>query len=332
MSDRRIKWIDALKLFAIFLVLWGHSIQYLSSAPYAENPLFRAIYSFHMPLFMMLSGFLGGRLLTKDIKEVVRDKGRRLLVPVVSFGMLWGLSDISDATGRIAGFWIDSLWFLKSAFICMVIFRIVMLPRRHGWLWLLLSVIAVQPIDYCDLWQMYPCFVTGWILRNYFDSVRPMSGWILSITAIVFVGMLLFFGPEYFSAGGPGSYIADEIAANMKAVIWISCYKMIIGIVGAVFFILLFERCSHLLPASPAGDALCRVGTYSLEIYVMQWFFLERFLASRLDFGKVCSGPLVFNLIITPVVSILVLALCLATIFLLKRSRHVGILMFGHAR
>lgn len=74
-----------------------------------------------MPLFMMLSGFLGGRLLSRDIREVVRDKGRRLLVPVVSFGMLWGLSDISDAPGRIAGFWIDSLWFLKSAFLCVVI-------------------------------------------------------------------------------------------------------------------------------------------------------------------------------------------------------------------
>lgn len=158
MSDRRIKWIDALKLFAIFLVLWGHSVQYLSSAPYAENPLFRTIYSFHMPLFMMLSGFLGGTLLSRNIREVVRDKGRRLLVPVVSFGMLWGLLDIPDAPRRIVVFWIDSLWFLKSAFLCVVIFRIAMLPRRHGWLWLLLSVIAVQPIAYWCLpcvWRLF---------------------------------------------------------------------------------------------------------------------------------------------------------------------------------
>lgn len=49
-------------------------------------------------------GFLGGRLHSRNIREVVRDKGRRLLIPVVSFGILWDLLNIPDAPWRIVGF------------------------------------------------------------------------------------------------------------------------------------------------------------------------------------------------------------------------------------
>ena len=34
MVQASIKWLDALKLFAIFLVLWGHAVQHLLSSEY----------------------------------------------------------------------------------------------------------------------------------------------------------------------------------------------------------------------------------------------------------------------------------------------------------
>lgn len=49
----RILQIDVLKGFAILLVVLGHAIY----ETYSENNIvFRMIYSFHMPLFMFLSG------------------------------------------------------------------------------------------------------------------------------------------------------------------------------------------------------------------------------------------------------------------------------------
>lgn len=53
----RMQSMDLLKFLAIFLVLWGHAEQYLLSCDYAERAVYRHIYSFHMPLFMMISGF-----------------------------------------------------------------------------------------------------------------------------------------------------------------------------------------------------------------------------------------------------------------------------------
>lgn len=55
----RIKWIDGLKCFAITLVVIGHIIQYVTNpTDFDSNILFRYIYSFHMALFMMVSGYL----------------------------------------------------------------------------------------------------------------------------------------------------------------------------------------------------------------------------------------------------------------------------------
>lgn len=53
----RVLYLDLLKCFAIFLVIWGHSIQYFKSTAYFDEPIYRIIYSFHMPLFMALSGY-----------------------------------------------------------------------------------------------------------------------------------------------------------------------------------------------------------------------------------------------------------------------------------
>ena len=62
---KRIDWIDFLKAFAIFLVVWGHIIQ--SNFPNL-NTINGFILAFHMPLFAILSGLFfnadsgGGKL------------------------------------------------------------------------------------------------------------------------------------------------------------------------------------------------------------------------------------------------------------------------------
>lgn len=61
----RNKEIDYLKGLSIILVVVGHAIQY-NICDYNVNPFFNIIYSFHMPLFMFISGYVA--FLTIDIK------------------------------------------------------------------------------------------------------------------------------------------------------------------------------------------------------------------------------------------------------------------------
>ena len=53
----RLSYVDVLKGYAILLVILGHSIQN-TVLDFDGNIVFRVIYSFHMPLFMILSGIV----------------------------------------------------------------------------------------------------------------------------------------------------------------------------------------------------------------------------------------------------------------------------------
>lgn len=53
--NNRIEYIDILRGFAIFLVTLGHVLE---KSGYHESSLFAFIYSFHMPLFFCISGYV----------------------------------------------------------------------------------------------------------------------------------------------------------------------------------------------------------------------------------------------------------------------------------
>ncbi|MDE6264225.1 MAG: acyltransferase family protein [Paramuribaculum sp.] len=55
--NHRLFYIDNLRGFLIILVKLGHCIQNLYT-DFDQNIVFRYIYSFHMPLFMFIRGFV----------------------------------------------------------------------------------------------------------------------------------------------------------------------------------------------------------------------------------------------------------------------------------
>ena len=55
----RFSWLDAAKAYGIFLVFYGHIMYQMAEAGFAAAMIqMKLIYSFHMPLFFVLSGDL----------------------------------------------------------------------------------------------------------------------------------------------------------------------------------------------------------------------------------------------------------------------------------
>ncbi len=98
----RIEWIDTAKVMAMLLVIIGHCNYYRISTPfggvyYFENGeevtfvyeafrwLTSFIYSFHMPLFMAISGMCFSLTVKKPISFIglMKSKAQRLLIPLL---------------------------------------------------------------------------------------------------------------------------------------------------------------------------------------------------------------------------------------------------------
>ena len=156
-TKNRIKYLDLARGIGILLVILGH-ISMIS------NDLRIYIVSFHIPLFFVVSGLLTGisehRNGEKNLKAVIGDKARTILLPYFIFSVLDILIYIAYylLTGRDGGFptvlsdvvqtvtfyGFSVLWFLPALFGAEVLFLLLRgFFKRAGQKRLLLTVIGV---------------------------------------------------------------------------------------------------------------------------------------------------------------------------------------------
>ena len=89
--QNKINWISILQGWAMFLVVIGHvnlTGIFLDSQTPITSIIQKTIYSFHMPLFMFISGMLFWETRLKrdwNYKNILIDKAKRLLVPYFFF-------------------------------------------------------------------------------------------------------------------------------------------------------------------------------------------------------------------------------------------------------
>ncbi|MDO4284070.1 MAG: acyltransferase family protein [Eubacteriales bacterium] len=88
--------LDVVKGVLILLVILGHCIQFGSGQEYNtetrffENRLYIVIYSFHMPLFVAVSGYLfAGSAQRYTPWKTLQKKAERLLLPIFSWSILY---------------------------------------------------------------------------------------------------------------------------------------------------------------------------------------------------------------------------------------------------
>ena len=73
-TPKRIPYLDFLKFFAIASVLLGHSVEQTTGNDFWDNPTWSFIYTYHMPLFMLLCGYFFGSSLKLSFVELIKKK------------------------------------------------------------------------------------------------------------------------------------------------------------------------------------------------------------------------------------------------------------------
>lgn len=209
-SGKRMKYLDIAKGIGILLVVIGHCI------PDASTPngvsiisykiLFDLIYSFHMPLFFFISGYMISREKMfsrgQTVSDVLRKRFYRLIVPYIVVGLCYApfkmlLSQFANKPYDINNLWMivigvnpdGELWFLYSLFVVHLISAI--LGFRVSRIGLLVSV------AFCVTGAVFPIvtkfiffFLLGIYVRSeYPDFVINLSGvWVVVAAAFFLIG------------------------------------------------------------------------------------------------------------------------------------------------
>lgn len=163
----RIDWIDALKGFGIICVVLGHVVKgYMDAHAFRESTallhaVYNVLYSFHMPLFMVVSGYLfdkayvdGNRPDRLLKKKSLNRQTANLAVLYVLYSVLLGLSKIVF-TGEvnhqvsltdILMIWakpIQLMWYLYVLLLLYVLFRIRFFRNGNAYLCLGLAALSL---------------------------------------------------------------------------------------------------------------------------------------------------------------------------------------------
>lgn len=135
--NNRIDYIDRMKGFAIFLVVMGHVLGFSFRQP--DDVAGRWISSFHMPLFMFLSGLVACSGVVAPYWDV-RKLGKKLkglLLPLVVFGICFTMTFSKDFLTGLIGF-LESpnkngYWYLMTLAIFYVSLSLYRLNVKQKW-------------------------------------------------------------------------------------------------------------------------------------------------------------------------------------------------------
>lgn len=315
MKQRDAFW-DVVKGFSILLVVLGHSINYGNGVDYLrheafyDNFLFKVIYSFHMPIFMIVSGYLFYNSLTrKTASTIILSRIRMLLVPILSFALIYKIPlAISVLRGMYSvRFFICDffkciflgyhLWFLWSVFLNSMLVLVVYNYKLPLFSYFLIWICSLFPsvqgdfLTGIELYSfMYPFFVIGFLFHKYgntkwYDDVR-----VLIFSGLLYALLLLFYNRDTYIYTTGQSVLKD----NYLYYFLIDIQRFLTGFCGSVFFINAFRHLYIFIGSNHYFKYLSALGINSMGIYCFHHIFLWQFIKRctvriHIDY---CSLPL----------------------------------------
>lgn len=197
----RDPFFDNAKYLAIVLVAMGHSWEPLRDGSRAAGALYIFVYTFHMPAFMVISGYFSRSF--KGTPAQLKRLVTGVAVPYILFETAYSLfkrvadDDPGHPISLLDPWYLT--WFLLALFIWRLTTPLWKLVRWPVTLSLVIAVLAeVSPeigkdLDLQRVLQFLPFFVIGLSLKpEHFDLVRTKRARMLSIPVIL-VGLVMAY-------------------------------------------------------------------------------------------------------------------------------------------
>ncbi|MBF1367949.1 MAG: acyltransferase [Porphyromonadaceae bacterium] len=350
MGKKRLLSLDALKGFAILLVIFGHVYLGADSDIFAtKSYLHRFILAVHMPLFVLVSGYFAQRKVDSlsSLKQFFQDKFVRLILPAMLWYPFWRLWN--DGQIEWVGIFGNQYWFTLHLFIYVALFLVQRsvvdlvlhaLPKKKALAWeVILHIVFtigiyyfihdgilrlypaaanILPIVRTRLACLYPYLVIGWIIGrlDLLDKLR--SPGVVAIAFILFVVCIGFLiqdpnGDQYLAQYlGYGLWHINRLMALSFSVLMIYALDALTEGEGRL------------------GRWLVLLGQWSLPIYFVHYFFLPVFPGVHAFLGRITpSNQLSLDIFIGLAGTLMTLLPSLAVIYCIRLNPYLDFALFG---
>ena len=274
---KRLEYIDALRGFAIFLVTLGHVVD-LSG--YTRSTLCGFIYSFHMPLFMAIAGFVcaysSNDTLCAEGKggflAFIWKKFRFIMIPYFVWALIVQPLFFNAWTGELC--WMDSFraacitngsfWFLPCLFLLQTGYAV--------YKWLRETIKAKHWIVDIIIAGAVGLIAGALYYFTRVDFFRSVISYFLPFWIGVFMGQYSIFGD--FVSDNNRLYTFSVLALCLMGGLYNSfdgvAEKIVRLSCGLVSIPVWFHFFKHLEMPGMVNKVLCYTGRNTLVIYLMQ--------------------------------------------------------------
>lgn len=297
-EKNRVPFIDMLKGIAVLLVIIGHTIENGLGAGYTEpeifynNPVHIFIYSFHMPLFMLISGYLFSVSMGKHPSRMnFINRIRSLVVPNVSWCTtiliigLWkrilssGLNSIMEDTSWFTQwcynllhlFWF--IWAVLASSIIVIIVHALWKDKLLVYVALLLFMLLL-PGKFQEHIFVYPYFIMAYMAGKYnlltkFSNISfKIKATILCMVTVFYFWLLRFYGYNtYVYVSGVSLTNCGEGYASFFQKLGLDLYRWGIGLLGSFVMIAVAYVFWIAIKRKKILSPLIICGKYSLQLY-----------------------------------------------------------------
>ena len=330
MAKQRIEYIDAMRGFTMILVVYSHVCNYcLGDKWMGWNDVF---FLFRLPCFFFISGWLFETAARKPFWKVARHKMRVQLLPTFIFLFLLAPPpEFFHQLGALKG----GYWFTFALFEFFILYMLaVRLCRKWdfgvtllitlgsfvysryyhliqvsavGW-----QVYAINLLGFLSVvvWRYFLFFYIGAWVRRHFETFIRWTDKPAVIILITAVFALVASTPHK-------DHLIYEI------------FRFYLGGISGMWMVFCFFRLSaSWLQRIHLSKPLQYVGTRTLDIYLLHYFFLPRFLLSYADQLQ-AFGSSVVELVVILCISLLVLGVTLVASYVIRLSPFLGHYLFG---
>lgn len=286
--------IDILKGIAIILVIYAHCIQFGSGSDYLEsrfffnNLIFKFIYSFHMPLFMIISGYLFYYTIQKhSFKYNLNSRFLGLFVPIILWQTIWiflggGHYMMNHNLLYIINSYLNMLWFITSVFLNSLI---VLLCNKYAKdSPLLYSVIFIVSLFIPNYYGynlyvfMLPYFLCGYFY-NKAGGLKAVKNRVIIIEFVIFVILFFLFLYHYEIndyAYTSGTFIIRNHMISASQ-INTDLFRWSIGLIGSLCIILLIKLICNINANLLVLKYLGIIGTKTMGLYIISTYLFQYF-------------------------------------------------------